>query len=122
MVSMKSIKTLGAYVFLLILSLPAGTFCHEVIGHGIVGIICGGRITYVEILRFEVYPSFGWVAGSSFYGFCNVDGIPTERGNAAMALGGSLSTWCISAIAILLLWARPWRRWKRMVMVVLSLW
>ena len=43
---------------LLFLTFAVGTAWHEIVGHGLVGVLCGGTITRVEVLGFEWYPSF----------------------------------------------------------------
>lgn len=39
-----------------------------------------------------------------------------------MRLGGSMSTWAVSLIAIVVLWCKPWRRWPRTVLIYLGIW
>ena len=46
-------RLLVIYLCLLALCVPAGTFWHEVAGHGLVGMLCGGQITCVEVLGLD---------------------------------------------------------------------
>lgn len=104
------------------LSLPFGTLCHEVIGHGLTGILCGGQVTGFEILGFRIWPHFEYLGWDGGYGFAYVDNIPTERGEQWMHLGGSLSTWLVSVAAVGLLWIRRWGRVSSLLLACLGFW
>ena len=93
---------------LLLLSWLAGTIWHEVIGHGLVGVLAGGRISYVKIFALELWPAVRWTGFEMAYGQCQVDGISTVRGEAVHSLAGSMSTWCVAVVATILLWVRRW--------------
>jgi len=99
-----------------------GTACHEVVGHGLTGVLAGGTITDVEILGARLYPEFKWLGWSGYYGRIWVDGIKTERGENWMQLGGAASTWLVSVIAVCLLWMRQWRGAARRVLAWLGVW
>lgn len=99
-----------------------GTLCHEIVGHGLTGILFGGTITDVEILGFRVYPSIQWLGWSGYYGRIFIDNISTERGEHWMQLGGAASTWLVSVIAVCLLWGRQWRGRARRVLAWLGIW
>jgi hypothetical protein len=107
---------------LLLLSWLIGTLWHEVIGHGLVGVLAGGRISYVKIFAVELWPEVRWTGFEVAYGQCQVDGIPTVRGDEVHALGGSISTWCVAVVATSLLWVRRWGRPWRVVLIYLSIW
>lgn len=110
------------YLVLLAICIPVGTLWHEVIGHGAVGMLMGGRITYVEVLGVAIWPQLRWRGCPDGFGRCSVAGIPTKTRWHLHCLAGSLSTWCVSAIAGALLWVRRWRGLARVIMVCLSLW
>lgn len=107
---------------LLVISLPLGTLCHELIGHGMVGVLVGGTISGVEILGVRLWPTVGWNGWSGYYGIIGVEGVTTDFGDAVMSLGGSMSTWLVSVLACAALWVRRWGAAPRTVLVVLSLW
>ncbi len=111
------------YVILLAMSLAVGTLWHEGVGHGLTGVLAGGRIESMKVLGVDLWPTVGW---SGFvdkrYGSIQITGIPTQRRDHLMTLGGSLSTWAVAVAAVVLLWARRWRGLPRAVLVCLSLW
>ncbi len=112
----------AAFLALLILLYPLGVICHELLGHGGVGILAGGRVVQVEILGLDIWPRLAWRGWQGHYGECHVDGITDPRGQAWMALGGALSTWLVSVTATGLLLARRWKRPTRWVLACFSLW
>jgi len=99
-----------------------GTLWHEVVGHGLVGTLAGGRITYIEVLGFELWPQPRWTGWQGHYGWCDVDGIADQTGEHLMALAGSLSTWLVALAATIALYASRWRGCRTAVLVCLSLW
>ncbi|HUU84027.1 MAG TPA: hypothetical protein VM243_11040 [Phycisphaerae bacterium] len=107
---------------ILLVALILGTACHEVLGHGLTGVLVGGRIGYVEILGVQVWPELGWHGWPDTYGLCAVTDVPDGTAGAVMRLAGSMSTWLVSVLAVALLWLRRWRGWPRFVLVCLSIW
>lgn len=107
---------------LLFITFSVGTAWHEVVGHGLVGVLCGGRIAGVEVLGFDLYPAVRWDGWDGNYGSCDVDGVETETGRHLVSLGGSMSTWLVSVVAVVLLWLRRWRPWPRAVFVLVGIW
>ncbi len=110
------------YLCLLALCVPVGTFWHEVVGHGLVGTLCGGQITYVEVLGVELYPEPDWIGWQGHYGWCGVDGVSSATGESITWLAGSLSTWLVAAVATVVLYLRRWRGLPRAILVSASLW
>ncbi len=106
----------------LLLLLALGTACHEMIGHGLTGVLLGGRITFVEVLGLELWPEFGWGGWPGAYGHCGVADVPTPARGAVVNLAGSMSTWAVSVIAVLLLWLHRWRGFARFILIGLSIW
>lgn len=116
------IRSTIAYIVLMLALYPLGVICHEVLGHGLTGALVGGRVVRVEILGLDIWPRLQWKGWQGHYGYCDVRGISTRAGEAAMALAGSLSTWVVSIIAIALLYWRRWSREARAVLLCLGLW
>lgn len=109
------------YALLLPLSLVLGTAWHEIVGHGLAGVLCGGRLTYVKLLGFRVWPQLYWDRWEG-YGACGIEGITGYTGEKLMELAGSGSTWLVSVAAIVLLWTRRGHGWPRVILVLLGLW
>ena len=119
---MRMAKNVLRYLALLALSIVVGTAWHEVVGHGLTAVLCGGKITYVETLGLRLWPTLGWVGWQGQYGYCNTEGVTTARAERVVSLAGSVSTWCVAVASTVLLWTRRWRGWALRVLVVLSLW
>src|SRR5262245_28528578 len=102
--------------------LVIGTLWHEVAGHGLAGILAGGRIEHVHVLGMRFGPSITWEGWKGQYGNCEVTGITSERGKHWMALAGSGSTWLVSVIAVALLWCRMWGPRMRFLLAWLGIW
>ena len=115
-------KAAIAYLIAFTLSLPIGTFWHEVMGHGLAGKLVGGRVSYLEVCGVQLWPQLGWRGWPDRFGSCRTDGIRTLPGRHLCRLAGSLSTWCVAVLATLLLWAKRWRGLARIALVCLSVW
>lgn len=118
----KIAKSAAKYLGLSLLFYPLGVASHELIGHGLVGKLCGGQIKNVEILAFRVWPRLEFVGWSGRYGECDVIDIPTRTGEALMSLGGAASTFGVAAAATALLWYRRWGGFSRPILITISLW
>ncbi|MFA5863985.1 MAG: hypothetical protein WC975_04780 [Phycisphaerae bacterium] len=116
------IKLFLIYFISLVFCFVFGIFWHETVGHGLVGSLLGGHLTAIDVLGVSVWPKVGWVGFSGINGFCVVDGFPTKTGESWCSLAGSISTWCGSVIAIVLLWMRHWPHPIRAILVGISLW
>jgi len=84
-------------LLLLVLFIPLGLvmdFVHE-FGHAMWGVAVGGRLTYMKVTFFEIYPRLAitpeFVLGEVF-----VSGIPTNFGYGLFLLGGALTTNIVS--------------------------
>lgn len=110
------------HLFLLASCLVVGTLWHELVGHGLVGAVCGGRVVHVHVLGLDLYPAVRWLGWQGHYGECDVEGIPTARREASMSLAGSASTWLVAVVANLLLVVRRWRPPWRIILCFLSIW
>ncbi len=119
---MRRWTSVAGFLVLLAVSQPIGTVWHEVVGHGLTGVLAGGRITRVEVWGLQLWPTLKWGGFQGHYGECVVEGIPTARGEHLMALAGSMSTWLVALVATVNLWMGRPRGWGRAVIVVLSLW
>lgn len=110
------------YLLLTLLLYPLGVFCHEVLGHVLVGVLVGGSVADICILGLQVWPGFSWVGWDGRYGYCDVECIPTATGDALSRIAGAMSTWFVSVVAIIALWLRRWRGPARALLACLSLW
>lgn len=113
------IKVALTYLVCLPISILLCLVWHEVFGHGLVGILAGGHITDLDLLGVRFLPEFGW---SGIPGSIHIENIATPTGHELAVLSGPLSTWCVSVLAIVLLWVRRWKGLVRVILVCLSLW
>jgi len=104
------------------LSLVVGTAWHEGVGHGLVGVLCGGHIVSMKVLGVQLRPTVRWVGRDSCYSQCDVQEISSPTGEHLCSLGGSLSTWFVSVLAVLLLWVRDWPPRTRFLLAWLGIW
>jgi len=80
-------------------------FVHES-GHALWGIAVGGRLTYMKIAYFEIYPRFT-ITPQFCLGYVEVAGLLTDFERGLFLLGGSLTTNIISwFLALILLKAK----------------
>ncbi len=110
------------YIAVVALCVPLGTIWHELVGHGLTGILAGGRIIYVQVLGVTFWPRVAWTGWPTRFGTCGVEGIQTLTGWYLHMLAGSLSTWLVAAVASVALWARRWRGTPRLALIGLSIW
>ncbi len=88
----------------LVLFIPLGLvmdFVHE-FGHALWGTIVGGRLTYMQIAYFQIYPRLA-LTPQFRLGLAEVTGLATEFASGAMQLGGSLTTNIVSWLLALIL-------------------
>ena len=117
-----SLRITAFYLIGLLLCLPCGTLCHELLGHGGVGILAGGTITKIHVLGVDLWPHVRWAGWQGYYGWCGVEGIESAAGDVWMGLAGSGSTWLVAVLATAALWLRRWRGIARVALVYASLW
>ena len=110
------------YLALALLFYPLGVLCHELVGHGLVGVLMGGRIAEVEILAFRMWPEVQFLGWSGRYGACEVVGISSPTGEALMSLAGAMSTLIVALIATVFMWVCRWGPVARPILITLSLW
>ena len=103
------------YVICFAICFALGVLWHELIGHGLVGIMLGGHITDLDLLGVRFLPEFGW---SGIPGRIHIEDIATPTSHELAILAGPLSTWCVSLLAVVLLWVRHWRGPARMIWYV----
>ena len=109
-------------VGLSVLIYPLGVLCHELIGHGGVGILCGGRIAQLEILCIRWWPHLEWIGWNGHYGSCRVVGVESEWCRHLFALGGSMSTFLVSIATIVIARLRRSSRELQAVLLCLAFW
>ena len=92
-------------LFGLALLIPLGLvmdFIHES-GHAIWGTAAGGRLTYMQIAYFEIYPQPA-ITPEFRLGYAQVEGLTTQFASGLMSLGGSLTTnfasWLIALVLL----------------------
>ena len=88
----------------LVLFIPLGLvmdFVHE-FGHAMWGVAVGGRLTYMKIAYFEIYPQLA-ITPQFQLGLVKVTGLPTEFAYGFFFLGGSLTTNIVSWVLVLIL-------------------
>jgi hypothetical protein len=93
-------------LFGLALLIPLGLvmdFIHES-GHAIWGTAAGGRLTYMQIAYFEIYPQPA-ITPEFRLGYAQVEGLTTQFASGLMSLGGSLTTYIASWLIALILLA-----------------
>jgi len=99
-----------------------GTAWHEIVGHGLTAVAFGARITYLEVVGFQLFPDIRWVGATGYYGYCADSGVEGDAARALILLAGSLSTCVIAVIAAILLCRGGFRRWTWILMCALSMW
>lgn len=107
---------------LLATCLVVGTLWHEVMGHGVAALACGGRIAEVELLGVRIYPRLHWLGWPQRYGACETAGVDGEIARQFVSLAGSLSTWSVAVLAVALLWLRRWNPWPSTLLTGLGIW
>lgn len=94
-------------------------FVHES-GHVLWGIAVGGRLTYMKIAYFEIYPQFT-ITPQFCLGYVEVAGLLTEFEHGLFLLGGSLTTNIISWLLALILLKAKLRYRTRVALKILGL-
>lgn len=77
----------------------------------------GGRITLLDLFGVQIWPEFG---KPGLPGRMDWVGAPGSRDFVCIA--GPLSTWCVSVLAVVLLWMKRWKGLMYVILVCLSLW
>lgn len=109
-------------ILLLAACLVVGAIWHEAVGHGLTAVALGGRIEAVEILGMQLYPRPHWQGWSQRYGSCEFAGVDGDRARQVVSLAGSMSTWSIAFVAMILLWLRRWGRRSKFMLTGLAVW
>lgn len=112
----------SSVILLVLANIALGTAWHEVLGHGFVGAACGGRVTEIVVLGVRLWPDRAWTGSVGAFGSCDVVGVRAGLCEHLWLLTGSLSTFAVSASAVLLLQLRKWKPPARLVLFGLSLW
>ncbi len=124
----KAIRTLAKFVTALkhaaviavLFALPIPW--HEIAGHGLVGVICGGRVTRFQLFGWQLFPKIKWTGVSEGLGICDHSGIVSQWGVHLTELAGSMSTFVVAAIAAYLLWRYRPRGVKLTALICLTVW
>lgn len=119
------IQVAVSFVVIVILVVPMMVAWHEVAGHGLIGVLAGGKVTRLQVLGVQLWPELTWTGigqGFTNLGECEVRDIPTATGQQLSDLAGSLSTWCVGFSACVILWLHQWCGWRRSLLVCLTFW
>ena len=122
MTGMRRMAQIGRFLLVFILLYPAGLFIHEVIGHGLPGLIFGGKAEKLHMLGMNLYPRIKWVGWQGIYGYVDGTGVAEGWRMHVIGLCGSLSTAIVAGIALYLLWKKPRRGFFRLALISISLW
>lgn len=95
---------------------------HEIAGHGLVGVLCGGRVTRFQLFGWQFFPEFKWTGTREGLGVCDHTGIVTPWCAHLTDLAGSMSTFVVAAMAAYLLWRFRPRGISRTTLLCLSVW
>ena len=95
---------------------------HEIVGHGFVGVLCGGRVTRFQLFGLQLLPNFAWVGIQEGLGVCDHTGIGSRWCVHLTDLAGSMSTFIVAALAAYLLWRFRPRGLKFTALLSLTLW
>jgi hypothetical protein len=112
-------------VLIFILAVPMMIAWHEVAGHGLIGLLAGGKVARLQVLGLQLWPELAWTGigqGFTNLGECDLRDMPTPTGQRLSDLAGSLSTWCVGFAACVVLWRSHWCGWRRAVLVCLTFW
>ena len=117
MIGKSKIRLALLFLFCLLLCMLLMAVWHEVVGHCLTAVLMGGRITLLDLFNVQIWPEFG---KSGAAGRMDYVGAPGSRDFVNIA--GPLSTWCVSVLAVILLWLKHWKRLMYAILVCLSLW
>ncbi len=95
---------------------------HEIVGHGLAGIFCGGRVTRFQLFGWQFVPDFRWIGTRQGLGECDHAGITPGTCIHLTNLAGSMSTFVVGAAAACALWRYRPRGLRRAALVCLTLW
>lgn len=99
-----------------------GTACHEIVGHGLVGVACGGRIDQIIVTGVQLWPRLEWIGPQGAFGWCDVEGVTGPICTHLWLLTGSLSTLLVSLFAIALLHTRKWSGAMHLILLGFAFW
>lgn len=95
---------------------------HEIMGHGLVGVLCGGRVTKFQLFGWQFLPEFKWTGTAEGLGVCDHIGIQSKTCMHLTELAGSMSTFLVAVVAAWMLWRFRPRGVKLTALVCLSIW
>jgi hypothetical protein len=101
---------------------PLGIVWHELVGHALIGLFCGGRITRMQCLGVQLAPRLAWTGLREGLGAVEVVDLPTRAGENLTQLAGSLSTLLAAAAALWILRGRRVDGARRAALAWIGLW
>jgi hypothetical protein len=105
-----------------ILFAPLGVVWHELAGHALIGLLCGGRIARAQCLGVQLVPDLAWTGLGEGLGAVDVRDLPTRTGESLTQVAGSVSTLLASAAALWLLRTRRVEGARRAALAWIGLW
>ena len=94
---------------------------HEIAGHGLAGVLCGGTITKFHVFGLQFVPDFRWIGLVGGLGVCKVTGI-SEWAMNFNRMAGSMSTFIVAVIAVFILWKFRPQGLKLTATLAITLW
>ena len=95
---------------------------HEIVGHGLVGVLCGGRVTKFQLFGWQFLPEFKWTGTAEGLGVCDHIGIRSPTCMHLTDLAGSMSTFLVAIVGAWILWRYRPRGVKLTGLLCLSVW
>jgi hypothetical protein len=117
----KALRIFGSVV-ILVLVLPMAIPWHELVGHALVAMLCGGNISQLQILGLEFRPRLAWKGLAGNLADCEFSGIPPGAPMEIVLMAGAVSTLVAAAVAVAVLWR--WRPawWARAALTGVGIW
>ena len=101
---------------------PSGVAWHEIVGHGLAGVLCGGRVDRVQFWGLQFVPTLAWTGLGEGLGAADVSGLKNTAAEQITQLAGSVSTALAAAVALLLLRITRPRGVSRLALICVGLW
>lgn len=101
---------------------PLPILWHEIAGHGVVGVLCGGKVTRFQLFGLQFVPDFRWTGTRGGLGICDHSGIRSQWCAHLTDIAGSMSTFVVAAVAAYVLWKCRPRGLKFTALICLAAW
>ncbi|MDO8629407.1 MAG: S41 family peptidase [Phycisphaerales bacterium] len=111
-----------AYAAIALAVAPTGVVWHEIVGHGLASVLCGGRVDRVQCWGLQFVPTLEWSGLGEGLGAADVSGLENSAAEQITQLAGSVSTVLAAAFALLLLRIIRPRGALRLALSCIGLW